>query len=158
MKYLLLALVLCVSAAVVAETPAEAFENLVDGFYAGDAQVVESYLSEGSIQMMEMMIMMIQMQPGQAAMELSEDLQMAVSADELLNWTTTDLIHALINSPMMTEGFPPRDQIIVSGCEVQGDSGIVYIKVDEYPEAIPIAMVMEGADWKLSEALVQSEL
>lgn len=140
------------------DEPAEAFENMVDAFYEGDACGVEAGLSSNSMNMLNMMLMMVKMQPDQAAVEISQKFEIAVTGTDLVNWTTTDFIDVFINAPGIIDGFPPREDIEVTGCEIQGDCSTVFLKVSDYPDAIEIAMIREGDDWKLTEGLVQSEL
>ena len=121
-----------------------------------DDQIRFVFLS--SLEMIDMMLIMVKMQPDQAAAELSEGLQVPVTGEELVNWTATDLIDAFINSPGIRDGLPPREDITVSGSDVNGDTGVVYLAVMDYPEAIPIAMVLECDGWKLSDEVVGSEL
>ncbi|MCK4806663.1 MAG: hypothetical protein KAT09_03405 [Candidatus Aegiribacteria sp.] len=158
MKKFLPLLLAVLAGAVMSNEPDEAFENLIDAFYEGDAYGVETGLSSNSINMLNMMLMMVRMQPDQAAVEISREFQIALTGAELVNWTVNDFIYAFINAPGITDEFPPREDIEVTGCEIQGDCSTVFLKVSDYPEAVEIAMVREGDDWKLSESLVQSEL
>ncbi len=156
-KFLPLLLIVLAGAAVSNE-PGEALENLVDSFYEGDACGVEAALSSNSINMLNMMLMMVKMQPDQAAAEISAELEIALTGDELLNWTTTDFIYVLITAPGMTDQLPLREDIEISSCDIQGDNSTVFLSIPDYPEEIPIAMVLEGDDWKLGESFLQSEL
>jgi len=158
LKKLIPLLLVVLAGMVMSNEPGEAFENLVDSFYEGDASGVEAGLSNNSLDMINMMLMMIKMQPEQAAAELSQQFQIALTGEELVNWTSIDLIEALINAPGITQGFPPREDIEISGFEIWGDSSTVYLTVADYSEEIEIAMVREGNDWKLGERMVQSEL
>lgn len=143
---------------VISNEPGEAFENLMDAFYEGDAEGVEASLSSNSIDMINMILIMVKIQPHQAATELSRKFQIALTGEELVNWTATDFIDALINAPVITQGFPPKEDIEVSGFDIQGDTSTVFLIVSNYPEEIEIAMIREGNDWKLGESMVQSEL
>jgi len=158
MRNALLLSVFAITGALLAESPEEAFVELIDAFYEGDAYIVESGLSSSSLEMIDMMLMMVKMQPDQAAAELSEGLQVPVTGAELVNWTATDFIDIFINSPGIKDELPPREDIAVTGSEVNGDTGVVYLTVMDYPEAIPIAMVLECDGWKLSDEVVGSEL
>ena len=158
MKKFIPLLLIVLAGAAVSDEPGEAFENLVDAFYEGDACAVEAGLSSNSINMINMMLMMVKMQPDQAAAEISAELQIALTGDELLNWTTTDFIYVLISAPGITDQLPEREDIEFSSCDIQGDSSTVFLSISEYPEEIPIAMVLEGDDWKLGESFLQSEL
>ncbi len=156
-KFLILLLAVLAGAALSNE-PGEALENLVDAFYEGDACSVEEGLSSNSINMLNMMLMMVKMQPDQAAAEISAELQIALTGNELLSWTTTDFIYVLISAPGITDKLPLREDIEVSSFEIQGDSSTVFLNIPDYPADIPIAMVLEGDDWKLGESFLQSEL
>jgi len=156
-KLLLLVLVAYAGVAMSNE-PVEAFTSLIDAFYEGDAACVENGLSSDSINMINMMLMMIRIQPVQAAAELSDEFQVALTGPELANWTSTDFIYAFINAPGIIENLPSREDIEISGFDIQGDSSTVFLKVADYPDEFEIAMVREGNDWKLGESLLQSEL
>jgi hypothetical protein len=156
-KFLPLLLVV-LAGVVISNEPGDAFENLMDAFYEGDACAFEAGLSSNSIDLINMMLLMIKLQPDQAAAELSAEFQIALTGEELVNWTSTDLINALINAPGITDGFPPREDIEVSGSDIQGDTSTVFLKVTDYPEEIEVAMIREGSDWKLGESMLQSEL
>ena len=158
MKPILPALLVLLSLNLFSDQPEEACMNLIDGFYRGDACVVENYLSTDAIQMIDTMLMIVRMQPDQAAAELSRELQIAVTGPELANWTSYDFINAFINSPGVTDNLPPRQFIQISECEVTGDTGLVHLKIENYPEVLTITMVREGDDWKLSDEMVGSEL
>lgn len=138
--------------------PGEAFENLVDAFYEGDACGVEAGLSSNSINLINMILMMVKMQPEQAAIEFSQKFQIALTGEELVNWTSIDFIDALINAPGITEDLPSREDIEICGFDIEGENSIVFLKVTDYPDEIEIAMVLEGNNWKLSGNLIQSEL
>ena len=158
MKKFIPLLLVVLAGAVISNEPGEALENLMDAFYEGDAFVVEAGLSSNSINMLSMMLMMVQMQPDQAAAEISVELEIALTGEELVNWTTNDFIYAFINAPAITDKLPLREEIEVSGCDIQGDCSTVFLSVCDYPEVVEIAMVLEGDDWKLSESIVQKEL
>lgn len=158
MKKFLPLLLAVLAGVIISNEPGEAFENLMDAFYEGDAEGVEASLSSSSIDMINMILIMVKIQPDQAATELSQKLQIALTGEELVNWTATDFIDALINAPGITQGFPPKEDIEVSGFDIQGDTSTVFLIVSNYPEEIEIAMIREGNDWKLGESMVQSEL
>ena len=158
MKKFIPLLLAILTGVVMSNEPGEALENLVDAFYEGDACAVEAGLSSNSINMIDMMLMMVKMQPDQAAAEISQELQIALTGDELLNWTATDFIFVLISAPGITDQLPPREDIEISSFDIQGDSSTVFLNISDYPENIPIAMVLEGDDWKLGESFLQSEL
>ncbi len=158
MKTLLSLALLCFFGTMAADAPDESFEILMDAFYAGDASVVEAHLSAEALQMIEMMLVMVKMQPDQAAAEISQELQIALTGEELMNWTAIEFIDALINSPGIREEMPAREDIQVSGCDVDGDTGTVYLTVLDYPERFEIEMIRENDGWKLAENLISSEL
>ena len=158
MKKFIPLLLVVLAGAAISNEPGEAFENLVDAFYEGDACAVEAGLSTNSINMINMMLMMVKMQPDQAAAEISQELQVALTGAELLNWTTTDFIYVIISAPGITDQLPEREDIEVSGCDIQGDSSTVFLTIPDFPDDIGIAMVREGDDWKLGESFLQAEL
>ena len=51
-----------------------------------------------------------------------------------------------------------REDIEISSFDIQGDCSTVFLNIPDYPENVPIAMVLEGDDWKLGESFLQSEL
>ncbi len=158
MNKLLLLVLATFTGVVMSNEPVDAFTSLIDAFYEGDAACVENGLSSDSIEMINMMLMMIRMQPAQAAAELSEEFQIALTGPELMNWTSTDFIYAFINAPGIIEDLPAREDIEISGFDIQGDSSTVFLKVADYPDEFEVAMVREGNDWKLGDNLLQSEL
>lgn len=141
-----------------ANTPDEAFGQLVNAMYSGNADVVRASLSTESIALVEMMLLMIKAQPEEAAAEISEELKVPISPDEIRNWTSLELIDAVLASPMFAEELPPRDDIVFAGAEVVGDSCLVSFNVGDYPEPFNLLMVKNGEDWKVDQSVVQAEL
>lgn len=158
MKKLIVVILAVVAGAVLANDPGEAFEILVDAVFEGDAEGVHKCLSTESVAMIEMMLVMVKMQPGSAAAEMSRELGVDISEEELLGWTAIDLIDMLLSAPGFTDALPPREDIVVSGFELSGDTSIVFVMISEYPEPFEIAMIMDGENWKLDKSLIQSEL
>jgi hypothetical protein len=138
-----------------AETPGEAFEELLDAVYEGDAAAVGERLSTETLMMLDMVVTMIKLQPGEAAAEFSEELGTEISADQIMEWTSMDFIGAVILSPGFLEELPPREQIGVSHFEIEGDSCTVYVSVQGAPQPFGMVMELEDDQWKLSENLIQ---
>ena len=141
-----------------ANTPDEAFDRLVNAMYSGNAEVVRTCLSTESIALVDMMLMMIKAQPEDAAAEISAELKVPISSEELRSWTSLDLIDAVLASPMLQSELPPRDDIVFTGAEVFGDSCMVSFNVGDYPEPFNLLMVKNGEEWKVDQSVVQAEL
>jgi len=141
-----------------AETPEEAFEDLLDAVYEGDADAVAEHLSSQTMAMLDMVVAMIKFQPAEVAVEFSEELGLTLSAEDIMDWTTTDFVDAVILSPGFIEELPARDEIAISHFEIQGDSSTVFLTVSGISQPFGMAMIREGDTWKLSENLIQSPL
>jgi hypothetical protein len=143
---------------VLAETPEEAFENLLDAVYEGNADEIAEHLSSETMAMLDLVVAMIKLQPGEAASEFSQELGSELSAEDILGWTSTDFIDAVILSPGFIEELPSRDEITISHFEINGDSSTVFLTVSGISQPFGMAMTREGDTWKLSENLIQSPL
>ena len=141
-----------------AETPEEAFNDLLDAVYSGDAEGVTERLSTGTLAMLDMVVAMIRLQPGEAAEEFSHELGTDITPGEIMNWTAADFIDAVILSPGFIDELPPRDQIAISHCVVNGDSSTVFLSVAGISDQFGMAMVLEDDSWRLSENLIQGPL
>ena len=91
-------------------------------------------------------------------MEFSEELGTEISAQDILNWTSTDFIDAVILSPGFLDELPPREEIAITHCEISGDSSTVFLDVAGISQPFGMAMILEGDTWKLSENLIQAPL
>jgi hypothetical protein len=153
-----LLLILAVAVPASANQPEEAFEVLVDAFYAGDAQGVYDCLSAESTAMLGMMILMLKAQPAEAAAEISQELGVEITTEDIMSWTPMDLIGMMLSAPGVRDELPPRGDISVSGCEVNGDSCVVSFTVGDLPEPFELAMIRNGEDWKVDQSVLQAEL
>ncbi len=104
-----------------AGTPEAAFESLVDAIYAGDAQEFSTFLSAESAGMVSMILMMLKADPEQAAADISAELGVEVTAEEISGWSSADLLAMVLSAPGFIAEFPPRESIHVSGSTVNGD-------------------------------------
>lgn len=141
-----------------ANTPDEAFNRLVNAMYSGNAEVVRTSLSTESIALVDMMLLLIKAQPEEAAAEISAELKVSITPEELRSWTSLELIEAVLASPMLQSELPPRDDIAFAGAEVFGDSCMVSFNVGDYPEPFNLLMVKNGEDWKVDQSVVDAEL
>ena len=158
MKRLLVVLLVVLTGSVFANNPDQAFNILVDAMYAGDAESFSDCLSTESVALIDMMLMMVKFKPEEAAVEISSELGLDVSAEDILNWTSTDLIGTVLSSPRFLAELPSREDIVVSGFEINGDSSVVTFNLPDLPQPFEIAMVKNGEDWKLDQSVIQAEL
>lgn len=158
MKLFLIMTLALTAGAILAEDPGEAFENLVDAMYSGDAQVVNEHLSSESIAFIDMMLMMVRMQPEEALTQINTELDMEITPEELAGWTSTDLIETVLVSPGFVAELPPRSNISLSHFDVDGDSSLVYFNLGDYPEPFQLLMVSENGSWKIDHSVIQAEM
>ncbi len=155
----LLVIILIVAAGTVhAGSPEQAFNNLVDAMYAGDAEEFSDCLSTESVAMIDMMLMMVRLKPEEAAVEISGKLGMDITAEDIASWTSIDLISTVLSSPRFLSELPPREDIVVSGYQITGDSSVVSFNLADLPQPFEILMVRNGEDWKLDQSVIQAEL
>jgi len=141
-----------------ANTPENAFEELLDALYSGNAEGLYSSLSTESVAMLNMMLLMVKAQPEQAAAEISSELGIEITGEELAGWTAMDLVSTVLSAPGFTAQFPPRDDIAVLNCSVSGDSSTVFFTVADIPETFELLLVKQGDSWKLDQSVIQAEL
>jgi len=141
-----------------AGTPEAAFESLVDAIYAGDAQEFSTFLSAESAGMVSMILMMLKADPEQAAADISAELGVEVTAEEISGWSSADLLAMVLSAPGFIAEFPPRESIHVSGSTVNGDSCLVSFTVDGIEGNMDLPMVMQNGSWKLDQSVIQAEL
>ncbi len=158
MRSAVIAVIMLLVPLALAETPEEAFEDLLDAVYEGDADAVAERLSSQTMAMLDMVVAMIKFQPAEVAAEFSEELGITLNAEDIMDWTTTDFVDAVILSPGFIEELPSRDEIAISHFEIQGDSSTVFLTVSGISQPFGMAMIREGDTWKLSENLIQSPL
>ena len=158
MRSAVIAVIILLVPLALAETPEEAFEDLLDAVYEGDADAVAERLSSQTMAMLDMVVTMIKFQPAEVAVEFSEELGITLNAEDIMDWTTTDFVDTVILSPGFIEELPSRDEITISHFEIQGDSSTVFLTVSGISQPFGMAMIREGDTWKLSENLIQSPL
>lgn len=141
-----------------ANSPEDAFNGVLDALYSGDAQGLYSSLSTESVAMLNMMLLMVKAQPEEAAAEISDELGIEITGDELSEWTAMDLVSTVLSAPGFIDEFPPREEITVSNCSESGDSCVVYFTVGEVPETFQLLMVKQNGNWKLDQSVIQAEL
>lgn len=150
--------VLLAAGAGLAETPEEAFDSLVDALYSSDAQGVYSSLSTESAAMLNLMILMVKADPEAAAADISAELDLEITGEELSGWTAMDLVSTVISAPGFTEQLPPRNHIMVTGSETSGDTCLVYFEVQDVTGQFDLMMVRQNGLWKLDQSVIQTEL
>lgn len=146
------------AAACFANSPEEAFDELLDALYSGNAPGLYNSLSTESVAMLNMMLLVVKAQPGEAAEEMSSELGIVITAEELSSWTAMDLISAVLTAPGFIQEFPPRDDITVLNCSTNGDSSTVFFTVGEIPETFELLLVKQNDSWKLDQSVIQAEL
>ena len=105
-----------------------------------------------------MMLMMLRLKPEEAAVEISSELGIDISVEDISSWTSIDLIDTVLSSPRFLAELPPRENIVVSGYEINGDSSIVSFNLTDLPQPFEILMIKNGELWKLDHSVIQAEL
>ena len=141
-----------------ADSPDEAFKRILDAIYSADADCFDECLSTESTALINMMLVMVKMKPDEAAIEVSSQLGIEISAEELMGWTSSDLISTVLSSPGFVSELPAREEITVSGYETSGDSSLVFFTMDGYSETFQLLLVKNGVNWKLDQSVIQSML
>jgi hypothetical protein len=154
MKTLVLIMIAILSGIASAETPEEAFEDLMDAVYEGDAAGVAGKVSSSTLSMIDFFLTMIKLRPEQVVTRFSEDLGTELTVEDLLEWEAVDFIDAVISSPGFREELPPRDEVAITHFEVNGDSCTVFLAISGMSEPFGMEMIREGDDWKLRENLM----
>ncbi len=158
MKKLIFLIVILFTGLMYAENPEQSFDKLVDAMYAGSAEGFKSCLSSESVAFIDMMLMVVKLKPEEAAVEISGELNMEVTAEDVIGWTSTDLIGTVLASPRFLAELPPREDIVVSGYEISGDSSVVSFNLADLPQPFEILMIKSGSSWKLDQSVIQAEL
>lgn len=157
MKFIFLILVV-LTGSMYANNPEQAFDNLVDAMYAGDGSGFCDCLSSESVALIDMMLMMVRLKPEEAAVEISSELGLDISAEDISEWTSIDLINTVLSSPRFLAELPQRENIVVSGYEINGDSSVVSFNLADLPQPFEILMVKSGENWKLDQSVIQAEM
>lgn len=158
MKKLVFLFLAVLAGALFAGNPEQSFDNLVDAMYAGDAEGFKNCLSTESVAFIDLMLMVVKLKPEEAAVEISGELNMEVTAEDVSGWNSTDLIDTVLASPRFLAELPPREDIVVSGYEISGDSSVVSFNLAGLPQPFEILMVKSGDSWKLDQSVIQAEL
>ncbi len=156
MKTLLV--VLAAVGVVLASTPEQDFNSLLDAVYSADAESFQNCISAESNSLIEMMLTMIKLQPENAVTKISGELGVEITSEELSELTSGDFIEVVLTSPGFTAELPPRQNIAVSDIEVNGDSSTVFFNITDRPQPFELLMVKEGETWKLDQGVIQAEL
>ena len=139
-----------------ATNPDQTIENLIDAVYEGNSDIILESLSTETISMFDMILLMVKSQPEEAATDLSGQLGVEITPDELLTWTASDFIDAFIQSPEFIAELPPRVDLEVSGFEIDGENCVVFINLSGEPETLEVGMVKDGNSWKLAQDILES--
>ncbi len=156
-KYLVLILVLF-TGLLLADSPDQAFNQILDAVYSEDTDCFRECLSTESTALIDMMLVMVKMKPEEAVVEVSSQLGIDVSVEELMDWDSRDLISTVLSAPGFITELPAREDIAVSGYEISGDSSMVSFTMADYPGTFQLLLVKNGANWKLDQSVIQSML
>ena len=156
MKKVLVLSLLVISGTLFANNPDQALNNLIDAVYEGDSETIINSLTDESIAMIDMVIMMVKAQPEQAALELSEEIGEEVTAEDILGWTATDFLDLFILSPEFINELPPRGDIDVAGYEIEGDYATVTVSLEGEEETLDVLMIKAENTWKIDNSLLES--
>ncbi|OPX32320.1 MAG: hypothetical protein B1H09_00595 [Gemmatimonadaceae bacterium 4484_173] len=151
-------LVLLAAAGVVfAGNPEQDFDTLLDAVYSADAESFQNCISTESNGLIGMMLMMIKLQPEDAVAQISSELGVEITTEQLSAWNSTDFIETILTSPAFAAELPPRQNVVVSGFETQGDSTKVFFNVTDLPQPFELLLVKEDGTWKLDQSVIQAE-
>ena len=156
-KYLVLILVLF-TGLLIADSPDQAFNQILDAVYSEDVDSFRECLSTESTALIDMMLVMVKMKPEEAAIEVSNQLGIDVSEEELMSWTSRDLLSTVLSAPGFVSELPAREDIALYGYETSGDSSMVSFTMADYPGTFQLLLVKNGNDWKLDQSVIQSLL
>jgi hypothetical protein len=142
---------------ILAGNPEQDFNRLVEAVYSADTEGFQNCISTESNSLIEMMLTMIKLQPEDAVTEISDELGVEITAEELSEWTSGDFIETVLASPGFAAELPPRQNITVAGFEINGDSSTVSFNITDIPQHFELLMVKEGEIWKLDKSMIQAE-
>lgn len=153
----------CVSVLVLAGTtfannPAEALDNLIDAIYERDSGVIINSLTDESVAMLDMVLMMVKAQPEEVAIELSEEIGIEITPEEVISMTAADFIELFILSPDFIAELPSRNDISVSDYEIEGDYATVSVSLEGEVETVDVLMLKVGDTWKIAHSLLESAM
>lgn len=146
-----------ISGSTFAMDPDQAFDSLIDAMYQKDAEVLMSYLSTESLGLIDMVLEALKIESAEILAEISEEIDIDITVKEVDGWASVDLIEALITSPEFIAELPPRENLLSSGFEIQGDSSLVLVDHDTFAPR-RMLMVKEGDNWKLDQSVIGSYL
>lgn len=158
MKLLLTLLFAILLGTTYANTPEEAFNNLLDATYEVDAEAFLSCLSVESVQMVDMLIYMVKLQPEEAISRISTELNVDITEEELKAMSSIDLINMVLVAPGFQEQLLPRADITFVGAETNGDSSNVSFTITDFTGPFRLLFVKNGEDWKLDQSVLQALL
>ena len=135
--------------------PDQAFDNLIDAMYQGEAEVLMSYLSTESLGLIDFLLVTLKMEPAENIAEYAEDLDLELTVEEIDSWASVDFVEEIITAQVFINELPPRENLLSSGFEVHGDSSIVFVNYDSLAPR-RILMVKEEGNWKLDQRVIGS--
>ncbi len=144
-----------VSGSVLAMDPDQAFDNLIDAMYQGDAEVLMSYLSTESLGLIDFILVTLKMEPAESIAEMNEELDLEITVEEIESWTSFDFVEVFITVQPFVDELPPRENLLSSGFELHGDSSMVFVG-DDSLNLRRILMVKEEDNWKLDQRAIGS--
>jgi len=144
-----------ISGSAFAMDPDQAFDNLIDAMYQGNAEVLMSYLSTESLDLIDFILVVLKMEPAENIAEYAEDLDLELTVEEIEGWASVDFVEEFITAQVFINELPPRENLLSSGFEVQGDSSIVFVNYDSLAPG-RILMVKEEGNWKLDQKVIGS--
>lgn len=132
-------------------SPSEDMSRIIDALYRADGEAVYGSLTLENQQAISMMISMFRLAPGEVANQIRQELDVQVSASEILNLREQDLIRIIIDSPMFRNEMPwPRQSLTCEECVMQGDTAFVYVSICGEDSAYGYPMVLQEGSWRLA--------
>jgi len=155
LKVFLVTILAVLTGSAFAMDPDQAFDNLIDAMYQGDAEVLMSYLSTESLGLIDFILVTLKMEPAESIAEMNEELDLEITVEEIEGWTSFDFVEVFITVQPFVDGLPPRENLLSSGFELHGDSSMVFVGEDSL-NVSRILMVKEEDDWKLDQRAIGS--
>lgn len=155
MRIAIAVFLVAISVSAFAMEPNQAFDNLIDAMYQGDAEGVMDHMSSETLGLLDFVLAALKIEPAENMAEISEELGFEITVEELENWTTVDFVQAFITTQLFIDELPPRENLASSGFEVHGDSSIVFVE-DGSQAPFRILMIKEEDIWKLDQRVIGS--
>jgi hypothetical protein len=133
-------------------SPAEDMNAVIDALYRADGQAVYRGLSVENQQALSMMISMFRLAPDQVAEQFRQELNVQITAAEILALTAEDLITIIINSPFFENELPvTRDMVSCESVTMSGDTALVRVALCGEDSIYCHPMLFQEGYWRIAD-------